>query len=189
MMQSTAIKGNREGQYDVRPAPPFNWDSQLHEFVRSLLSREIRVTRRKVGSRGHLTTCNDRTALAFGTERPMSAKLSTCTVYERERKRDAPGPDYSSASRARSLPGLWAPISSSRSSRSPFHYHPRALSSSLITVDEQPCVSSHFLSADDRPRPAGSQWFQTRFDARTRATVLNQMHWNKVQWTVRLTEF
>lgn len=54
------------------------------------------------------------------------------------------------------------------------------LLSSLITVDEQPCVSSYFLSADDRPRPPGSQWFQTRFDARTRAQPSWTDHWNKV---------
>jgi len=56
----------------------------------------------------------------------------------------------------------------------------------LITVDEQPCVSSYFLSADDRPRPLGSQWSQTRFDARNRPepTALKQS-----PRVGRLTEF
>jgi len=106
--------------------------------------------------------------LAFGTEWP--AKLSTYAgvyvrTYTRAQRYAGPGlfcplplrrpppppPPRPPAPRARA-PG---PPGSPRCP--PLLPSARALSSSLITVDEQPCVSSYFLSADDRPRPPGSQ--------------------------------
>lgn len=175
MMQSTAIKGNREGQYDVRPAPPFNWDSQLHEFVRSLLSREIRVTRRKVGSRGHLTTCNDRTALAFGTERPrdVGETFHMHRIRKREEERCAGSGLFFCLSRTVSprslgpdlvLPFVPFPLSLPSASALLFSHHGRwtAVRELPLFVGRRPAQAGGFSMisnpfrcayARDRPEP------------------------------------
>lgn len=140
---------------NARPTSSFDRNSRLHG--RSI-SRGRSVSLDEKSERGDVSRPAGQNRVAFDTEWPMPTKLST---YQRPRVRDAPGPGLFCLSRIRS-PGLWAPGSPPVPPSSPFITIGKR-SPLLITVDEQPCVSSYFLSADDRPRPPGSQWSQTRF--------------------------
>lgn len=167
MMQSTAIKGIERG--NARPTSSFDRNSQVHGRSISAFAKDpCRPTKSRNARTSHDPP--DRTAVSRSTQNGRCRQNFPRTndrVYESERHArpriilplahmgpPVSGPPVSSPSPSYTPPPPFITISG----RSPL----------LITVDEQPCVSSYFLSADDRPRPPGSQWSQTRFDARNR---------------------
>lgn len=174
MMQSTAIKGIERG--NARPTSSFDRNSQVHGHSISTLARDpCRSTKSRNVGTSH--DPRNRMAVSRSTQNSRCQRNFPRTNDRIREWETCQAPDYS-ASRAHGSPGLWAPVSSPPAPPPPFITIGER-SPLLITVDEQPCVSSYFLSADDRPRPPGSQWSQTRFDACTRAIVLNRPR-NKV---------